>query len=527
MSKIKRPTGKDEVSTYLKLAYGTGHVLNDLTATFWFTYLLIFFHEVLGFSNSMAGWVMVVGQLADGCATVFIGYFQDKGEDMWLCRVWNKRKVWHLVGTIGVSCTFPFVFNPCLGCSTAPKIYQFIYYSFFIIILQFTWPCAQISHLAIITELTSNKLERTALISYRYSATVLSSLAIYLCMWALLGPLSTSDVEDLGPNDAPAFRNASFIAVGAGSFMALFFQVTVRIDGTGSANHAFKHSLLSDKLKALTLGTDKTGDVLTIPRSEKHVIIPEDDDLSGYNFRLPTPTTCSIQTEHAGKVEPMKLLDWLREPQLYQVGCLYLCARLFVNLSQSYLTLYLDVTLKMKSRYIAIIPMVMLLSGLLTSPALRKINGLVGRKGAFLFGCIVGLGASAGIWFGGYEDPTYTGRYIYIVAVCFGVGGCCMLITSISAIADFIGNDSESGALVYAITSLIDKLFSALAFGTIQDNVPDDLEATKDYYKDILVYTCGGSATLILLLLVAMIPTKLGKRKRDKRHFHEKHPNRQ
>ena len=175
-SKYISPPGKDKLSTYLKLAYGTGHVLNDLTACLWFTYLLIFFHEVLGFSNSMAGYFMVVGQLADGCATVFIGYFQDKGRDMWICRVYNKRKVWHLVGTIGVACSFPFIFSTCVGCSTAPKRYQFLYYSFFIVILPFTWPCAQISHLAIITDLTSNKLERTALTSYRYSATVLSSI---------------------------------------------------------------------------------------------------------------------------------------------------------------------------------------------------------------------------------------------------------------------------------------------------------------------------------------------------------------
>jgi len=73
MSQFTKPTGKDKVSTCLKLAYGTGHVLNDLTACIWFTYLLIFFHEVIGFSNSMAGSIMVVGQLADGCATVFIG----------------------------------------------------------------------------------------------------------------------------------------------------------------------------------------------------------------------------------------------------------------------------------------------------------------------------------------------------------------------------------------------------------------------------------------------------------------------
>ena len=30
----------------LKLGYGMGHILNDLCASMWFTYLLLFFHKV-------------------------------------------------------------------------------------------------------------------------------------------------------------------------------------------------------------------------------------------------------------------------------------------------------------------------------------------------------------------------------------------------------------------------------------------------------------------------------------------------
>lgn len=47
----------------LHLAYGVGHVLNDVCASMWFTYLLVFFHLVLEFSNSEAGLVLLVGQV--------------------------------------------------------------------------------------------------------------------------------------------------------------------------------------------------------------------------------------------------------------------------------------------------------------------------------------------------------------------------------------------------------------------------------------------------------------------------------
>ncbi|CAM6114881.1 unnamed protein product [Calypogeia fissa] len=54
------------------LVYGTGHVLNDLTAACWFTYLLIFLTDV-GLSPKQAGAVMLSGQVADGFATILVG----------------------------------------------------------------------------------------------------------------------------------------------------------------------------------------------------------------------------------------------------------------------------------------------------------------------------------------------------------------------------------------------------------------------------------------------------------------------
>ncbi len=38
-----------------KLSYAVGHFLNDLCASMWFTYLLVFYHSVLGFQNTYAG----------------------------------------------------------------------------------------------------------------------------------------------------------------------------------------------------------------------------------------------------------------------------------------------------------------------------------------------------------------------------------------------------------------------------------------------------------------------------------------
>ena len=51
--------GFQRLGQLTKLAYGTGHILNDMCASMWFTYLLVFFQSVLQFDNMYAGIVML------------------------------------------------------------------------------------------------------------------------------------------------------------------------------------------------------------------------------------------------------------------------------------------------------------------------------------------------------------------------------------------------------------------------------------------------------------------------------------
>jgi hypothetical protein len=55
-----------------------------------------------------------------------------------------------------VALSFPFIFLPCLPCSPAtPSALRLIYTLFFVVVFQFGWAATQISHLALITDLTS------------------------------------------------------------------------------------------------------------------------------------------------------------------------------------------------------------------------------------------------------------------------------------------------------------------------------------------------------------------------------------
>ena len=55
-----------------------GHIENDLCATLWFSYLLVFLEQVTKMDPGKAGILMVIGQLTDGIATPIVGLGLDK-----------------------------------------------------------------------------------------------------------------------------------------------------------------------------------------------------------------------------------------------------------------------------------------------------------------------------------------------------------------------------------------------------------------------------------------------------------------
>ncbi|KAF5297230.1 hypothetical protein FQR65_LT10046 [Abscondita terminalis] len=168
-----------------RLAYGVGHVLNDICSSMWFTYLLVFLHLVLKFDNWEAGFLLLVGQVADAVANPFVGYQSDQRDTLWICK-YGQRKIWHLVGTVSVLIAFPFIFLPCLNADSHRWV-QLFYYSVFVIIFQFGWAAVQIAHLSIMPELTPDEHERTRLAATRYCFTVISNVLVYFVSWAVFG----------------------------------------------------------------------------------------------------------------------------------------------------------------------------------------------------------------------------------------------------------------------------------------------------------------------------------------------------
>ncbi|XP_050670684.1 major facilitator superfamily domain-containing protein 12-like isoform X2 [Leptidea sinapis] len=218
-----------DISTSIKLqiGYGIGHILNDVCASLWFTYFLVFFHLVLEFSASQAGYLMLIGQIVDALSTPFVGYNSDHSNGAF--SAWyGKRKVWHLFGLVCVVMSFPFIFSECVGCSGTHKWAQMFYYAAFIIIFQIGWASVQISHLSLIPELSEDSHVRMQLTAIRYGFTVFSNLFVYLITWAILHFTGNCDKEQVGPGDAWKFRQIMLIVMSVGLFASVIFHISVK-----------------------------------------------------------------------------------------------------------------------------------------------------------------------------------------------------------------------------------------------------------------------------------------------------------
>lgn len=158
----KKRRKKERLPLRQKCAHAVGHILNDLTANAWFSYLIIFLTRVAGLSNANAGLVLLVGQITDGVCTPFTGLLNDRTVSRY-----GRRKVWHLIGTFCSTLSFPLLLSRCIGCVHGSPSVKMIYYCGCAVVFQFGWGCVQVSHLSLIPEISTSPGESVELNAIR------------------------------------------------------------------------------------------------------------------------------------------------------------------------------------------------------------------------------------------------------------------------------------------------------------------------------------------------------------------------
>lgn len=149
-------------------AFSVGHVLNDMCAACWFTYLLVYLEQVPGLTDSQAGVVMLSGQLADAVATPLVGLLSDGSSSLHytLGNVQiGRRKIWHLIGTFMVAICFFMVFGLWSLEAVRPMLesWRVEYYALAASLFNVGWAAVQVSHMSMVPELSPVCHERVAL----------------------------------------------------------------------------------------------------------------------------------------------------------------------------------------------------------------------------------------------------------------------------------------------------------------------------------------------------------------------------
>ena len=209
---------------------------------------------------------------------------------------------------------------------------------------------------------------------------------MYVLLLGFLG-----EQPNITHSDAETFHTIGYISLGVGGFCTLLFHGLVK---SSTRNH--RHA---DIEETSTLIHDN----VEVPTGQDRIIVYESEnaghshDISTQNpIEEPKRGSISYQQEEETNQsihEAMNIKDWLCEPQTYQVACVYMSARLFVNITQTYIPLYIEETLKLKAMNVALIPIIIYLSGFVVSLIIKPIHIFIGNKLMFVIACVIGLAA--------------------------------------------------------------------------------------------------------------------------------------
>ncbi|KAL3695272.1 hypothetical protein R1sor_009348 [Riccia sorocarpa] len=198
-------------------SYGTGHMLNDLTAACWFTYLLIFLTDI-GLTPQGAATVMLSGQVADAIGTILVGQLIDK---------FGHFKYWHAGGSILVAVSFSSVFGGCIPCKlfgTESPSALTIGYSTFAAIFNLGWAATQVSHMSLVNCITSNATSRVSLNSCRNAFSMVANLCLYAIAYVIFWIFPGTSVEGVHTQ----FRWIAWISIFSGCCFILIFLFGVK-----------------------------------------------------------------------------------------------------------------------------------------------------------------------------------------------------------------------------------------------------------------------------------------------------------
>ncbi|KAL3083392.1 hypothetical protein niasHS_011194 [Heterodera schachtii] len=332
-------------------------------------------------------------------------------------------------------------------------------------LFQFGWAAVQISHLAMIPELSNSEHSRMSMTSYRYGFTVAANLFVFACLFLFLA--QDKDTSKIKPSDLANFRNLGLVAVALGTAVTALFYAGVSEPNSGQRRMSRLNSESGDAHRLGRMSWDK----------------------------------------------------WFQQRHFYQVAALYVFSRVYINISQIYLSFYITQTQHRAKQFVALLPLTAYLSSMLTSLLIGSgpISKRAGGKPLFIAGAFVGVLNCVAF----YHPPSWPGivLVLFAIAALLGITQAVLLICSLSATAQLINRNTESAAFVYGAMSFLDKLSNGAIVWLLELNNPscrtsgaEHALACANFYRDVIAFVPGGCVCAILVVLFFMDIRRLGQR---------------
>jgi Na+/melibiose symporter-like transporter len=473
-SKEKKILVKGDDLTKINIfSYGVGHFMNDLCASCWFFFLSYYLANIIKIGRSNAGYVLLAGQLADALATPTVGILSDKTNTRL-----GKRTPWYIAGSILVSITFTLLFIKVIPDDSSETM-VLMYYITMGALGNIGWAAVQVSHMALLPQISLNKKHKDMMNRIRTGFTFLAQTMTLIFSFLFFWLVNDKIVQ---------YEILVLCCVGLGLFTTILFLLLCR-EMTLAKNIPYYLEIMRTSLQAHHNGVNYTNKEDGVVVDDTNNNNSNDEDLrkniDNENPFAPDSARRSVNQGSSvnSKVEVISWTYWLKKPDFYAYMLVYMFVRLSINITQSVIPFYMEYVLEFKKTAdggtpveISIVLLISTIGSILNSVYLQSAiekNITNPRRNRLIMITI----ASVFVIIGCVPMFFLTAEFrypIYGLSFFFGIGFSQGLSTVSNLINDVVGSKGAQGAFVYGAYSFADKLSCGLVLAVIipiADNV--------------------------------------------------------
>ncbi len=227
-----------ELDFKTKFFYGFGSISFGIKNNGFSFFVLFVYNTVFGLPGWMTGLALNIILFMDAITDPLVGYYSDRTRSKW-----GRRHPYMYAAALPVALTYYFLWTP-------PEYYSdwqlFFYFLVCAIIIRVFITFYEVPSISLGPELTSNYVERTSLMSFRYFFGWFGGLTTYNLVWFWFGPNNVNETYSDGRFNPDAWAEYGLVAA------ALIF-IGILVTSLGTHKH-IPRLLAPPETKAAPLG---------------------------------------------------------------------------------------------------------------------------------------------------------------------------------------------------------------------------------------------------------------------------------